>query len=211
MNTIQDNVIAAHAFMDVFMQHIEKKSGKVTCKAECAHCCLKEPIYSDLAETEVIVASLSQEQKEKLKPRVESWWNIFHEKEFHKEISNPDEDPKDFTFLMAYRKANLPCPLLDLKTGLCSVYPLRPNGCRSHAALKSTTKNKKDNLRPDQRFIIFSDETSKILWAETFSLLSQDLPTYFFEMDHLGVWLGKLLLGKTTSSAMYKARMVHLT
>lgn len=194
MNTTR-NLRPFHDAVDAFMTSAEKRFSAVgrkpACAAGCAACCF-EPVYAERAEAEYLLQDMPEDTRAALALRVAEWWLRFEE-EGLMGITPPE--PEDFRGLLRYRSARLPCPLLA--DDHCDVYATRPFGCRTHTALGHRQRCEVDRERPMQQFIRLQPQAH----GHFFSILMGAAPAFFFQFDHLGIWLGHLLLGKTTRSA----------
>lgn len=199
-------VSATHAFVDRLAAHAAQGHRPLTCKAGCYHCC-HEPVHAEKSEVLALIASVPDQDLPDLMLRVNAWWKRFHEHGLQEMQEHPAEG--DFGPLLKYRAAQLWCPLLDRKTGLCSVYASRPMNCRLHAATGPEHRCKNDAQRHKQMFAQFDNPDD--LAQRTMSLMCNNAPRSILEWDHLGVWLGKLMLGATTQTATAHSYIVDLT
>ncbi len=162
------------------------------CGSGCSHCCY-EPAYAEKGEVEFLIEELRASGCiEEIRRRTEAWWTDFFAHGLHR-LGPPT--PADFRGLMAYRAARLPCPALV--EGLCLAYDSRPIGCRTHVALGARSRCSDDRKRPRQSFL----QIPRSLMQQALGEFCQDAPRAMFQFDHLGIWLGNLLLGKTDRSA----------
>lgn len=189
----------AHAYIDRFMAHVAKsaaaKGRPASCKGPGCFWCCKEPVYAEREEAKHIVSQLTPAARTALVPKVQAWWDKFFSSGLC-EMPHPDEI-KGKGWMIRYRAQNLWCPML--KDGKCSDYERRPASCRYHIASGSPKRCEDDHLRLKQHFITTDQHGNAN--ATALGMLCQSAPTALFEFDHLGIWLGHLLLGKTERSA----------
>lgn len=105
----------------------------IACKRGCAHCCIGPFAVTerDLARLRIGFAMAPQEQRSRISARSEEARDAMR-----------DGFPGDWTSgQVAGQSAAdafdllhdwLPCPVLDLETGACSLHPWRPVACRLH-------------------------------------------------------------------------------
>ena len=135
-------------------------SGKVPpCRKGCSACCY-EAVTADRREVIMIVDAVEKlppEVQEDIRKRADDVGP--KAKEWNEK--NPGwEDRKKGG--LEYLRKQLPCPLLDLETGLCRVYAERPFSCRVHVALSPSR-----NCLPDSRLsqmYIRQDQIGMIVW-----------------------------------------------
>lgn len=189
-------VEAAHAGLDRFLVAAAAKSAEqgrpVTCKAGCFHCC-KEPVWVEINEARHIAERFSGEAREQLKIRAAKWWDRFFGHQHESDLPPRKQSGAD---LVQYLSENIWCPLLQ--NGLCSVYSSRPMGCRMFNAVGSPSRCADPNKRLTQKFLATDRDPAAMLQAV--GELCQFAPRAFFQYDHLGIWLGHILLGKTERS-----------
>jgi|ERR1051325_532104 Fe-S-cluster containining protein len=167
---------------EAYAKAIENSKMKPACGMNCPGCC-KEPVYADRIEAERILASLTMEQVEELKPKLVEWLRRFYASGLQ-QIEEPN--------VYQYRALNLPCPLLS--GSLCGVYPVRPMACRTHFALRPKKYCDDDVLRHQQKYALNQDIVSK---AGQMIAMIQNHGVY----DHLCVLLGELLFGRQPETA----------
>jgi Fe-S-cluster containining protein len=121
----------AHAVVDqIFGSELERSGMSIACKSGCCFCCyLKVDIHPSEAFliADYVRANFSPEQKRTVEEKArENWTKI---------------EPMT---LDQHFGSNLPCPLLF--DGKCSVYAVRPSGCRMfHAQTVRTCKESFDH------------------------------------------------------------------
>lgn len=192
MNPIDES----HAFLDRFLDAAKTKSAElgrpVTCKKGCFHCC-REPVWVEIEEARNIAAQFTGEARERLKERVQIWWDQFMAGKFNDDPPTRDQNGKE---LMHYLGAGIWCPLLQ--DGLCSVYEQRPTGCRMFNAIGKPSRCADLTKRPHQKFME-TDKDGEVM-ATALGIQCQRASKALFQNDHLGVWLAQILLGKTERS-----------
>jgi Fe-S-cluster containining protein len=124
-----------------------------TCHKGCFACC-DEPLKVLEGEVDLILADMTAEEKEALKPRVLAWVNAAQANrlEITTEIGKRDLAANGKTInAFGYRALKLTCPLL--KDGVCTVYANRPLGCRMHLAVGPRLNCDDVSRRPEQTFM----------------------------------------------------------
>lgn len=173
----------------------------VSCRAGCSACC-SEPLYVERREATFLVEALPIGKRDALAESVRRWWDSFFAAGLHH--SKPDAQEGNYTALMNYRAKRLPCPLLRADL-LCGAYEARPISCRTHLALKSPRRCEDDAQRPRQEFLLVAPSSHLRLLM---MLVSE--PVTMLEFDHLGIWLGHILLGKTERSAAARSQVMDV-
>src|SRR5206468_1904710 len=89
----------------------------------CNHCCYK-PINASIAEG-ALVALQTFHDRERIKPVLRA------------QLARAEnvDDPENNYFAL-----HEPCAFLDLKSGDCTVYEVRPAACRGHYTVSSPTR-----------------------------------------------------------------------
>lgn len=157
----------------------------VTCGRKCSACC-SEPAVCSKQEAEVMAdayRSLPEEDQARVRDELRSWLERFEQAGFL---------GKEHVQLYEYRKAKLPCPFL--KDQECSIYASRPLCCRGHMALGPREKCEKDDLRPDQLYVMVDGVMHECYAA---MLEHEDLV-----LDYIGIWLAELILGVVKPSRL---------
>lgn len=173
----------------------------VSCRSGCSACC-SEPLYVERREAQFLVDTIPVENRDTLARRVQQWWDAFFAAGLHS--NKPDDRDGDYTALLKFRAARLACPLLR-DDQLCASYDARPISCRTHIALKSRRLCDDDAQRPFQKFLLI-DPISHVRLV----LALTGEPVAMIEFDHLGIWLGHILLGKTERSAAARSQMMDV-
>lgn len=193
------DVPGAIKVLDQFTRRLQSESAKLgkpmTCRAGCFHCC-KEPLLVEKNEVAFMLKSITNPaEREELTSKARTWWKAF----FSSGLEKKDGlDPKeiDKAYLFKYRQKNFWCPFLV--GSLCSVYAARPGSCRMHIATGSPSNCAHDLKRIDQEFATTAETPQVVLWA--MGALARNARKFLFRHDHLGVWLGHMLLGETRRS-----------
>lgn len=197
-------------YIDTYLSRTRLETAKlgkpVSCKAGCFHCC-REMVYAEKEEVRYLVSQIKPEDLAQITEKAAQWWAQFFNG-IHNMVPNTtstDYDAKQG--LWAYRAANIWCPLL--KDGLCSQYENRPASCRMHYAVGSWRRCEDDEKRKKQLFVNADQDGAMMVGA--LHILCQNAYTAVFSYDHLGVWLGHFLLGKTERSAGAIDQIVNQT
>lgn len=193
------NAIArSHEFIDGILAAAKARTAElgrpVRCEGIGCYGCCKEPVYVERGEAEYIVENVPLAELPTLCERTRAWWDWFHAKKFN-ELREPGKND-GFASLTRYRAANLWCPLL--KEGACLAYANRPLGCRYHLAVSHPKKCHDDAQRPKQVFMVVENLTEVNMTA--LGIMCEEAPQAMFQFDHLGIWLGHILLGETARS-----------
>lgn len=184
--------------VDQALRITRKRGHKVPCADGCAACCY-EPVYVERREAQALVDALAG-QREELTRRTQEWWNAFFQGGFNSKVR--PRKGEGYAALLAYRSARLACPVL--RSNLCSAYATRPVSCRSHLALGSRRGCEDNELRTKQQFVEIDSEAHVVaLYA-----IDPESTKVLLEFDHLGIWLGHILLGKKERSAAGEDRFL---
>lgn len=159
----------------------------------CHHCC-REPVYAAELEVEYMLAGVPAASLPGLKLRVQQWWDGFHAHGLEKRPRTPQKG--DCSHLLGYRSAMLWCPMLV--DGLCTAYARRPINCRTHLAIGPAWQCENDAARPHQIYAIASDPRAYLV---AMGHMANGADRVHCRWDHLGILLGRLLLGHQASSA----------
>jgi Fe-S-cluster containining protein len=189
-------VESAHAWVDRCLASAFAKSAAqgrpVTCRAGCFHCC-REPVWVEISEARHIAAQFTGDARAQLASRVAVWWRQFFAGGHDADVPPREQHGAE---LAQYLSENIWCPLLQ--DGLCSAYAARPMGCRMFNAVGSPSRCADPAKRITQKFLAIN-ETPEIM-LRAMGELCQHAGTALFQFDHLGIWLGHILLGKTERS-----------
>lgn len=201
-------VATSYAYLDRYMAAVAQKTANKEQPLRCAgpgcFWCCKEPVYVERQEAKYLIDHYDPALLPALTLRVQAWWDDFFRKGFAAFPGPEDARLKKFDDLDRYRRANLWCPVLD--SGQCTAYAQRPGACRLHAVVGSPERCRDDIQRRTQKFID-TDQRAEVE-MHAMGLLCENAPCALFEMDHLGIWLGHFLLGKTERSAAGKNWMI---
>ena len=166
-----------HAQITAEMKKAIAKSGVTpACGANCPACC-SEPVYADRIEAERILAGMTPDEIEALKPKLAEWL-----KTFYASGMAPIEQPNAYQ----YRELRLPCPLLGGTQ--CGVYDHTPMSCRMHFAMKHRSYCEDNTLRHQQKFA-FSKEIGQAGSDAICQIHNHSI------YDHLCVLLDELVFG----------------
>jgi Fe-S-cluster containining protein len=122
--TLANIVDEAHAFAD---EAAEEASARVqeaaawipACKAGCAHCCYGTPVFASAPEVVRIAEHLRATRDQEALARLR--------------VAIADTATRLAPLSQeARQKLDLPCPLLDVASGRCAVYEVRPFACRAY-------------------------------------------------------------------------------
>jgi Fe-S-cluster containining protein len=129
--------------------------AEIRCRAGCFACCHQLVVVSPLeAHAIAEYVQAHPELREALRGRVEAWRARLaaepelaeHLEEFEKEegyVSGEQGGALETEYFLA----RIPCPFLD--EGRCSIYPVRPFGCREHFVLSDPALCAQDLQAPE--------------------------------------------------------------
>ncbi len=100
------------------------------CFKGCAFCCYF-PIVLSRLEAKMMFRSIEKFPQAR-KEVIYNHWENYYEKQAEKLEQGLAMDHKDPAAKRAYKKLNLPCPMLDPETQLCMAYEVRPIPCRTY-------------------------------------------------------------------------------
>lgn len=205
------SVAAAHNFIDRYMRAISARSAELGKPVRCAgpgcFACCREPVYAEYDEAKWLVASLGMEAMLRVRERTRVWWKIFFDSGLNL-MPHPDKkNPTNFATLFRYRQAMAWCPVLE--DGRCTAYKARPVSCRMHAVVGSPKRCEEDDKRPKQKYMNTAEELHYVEHAT--ALMCDNAPQALLEYDHLGIWLGHILLGETERSRAGRSILVKQT
>ena len=198
VESLSPPVARGHALVDANiaarLSAAEKSGYRSSCGSGCSHCCY-EPMYAEKQEARFLVETLTADgaDMEVIRQRTQAWWDGFFSAGMHLRTTHT---PGDFATLFRYRGARLACPVLA--DGICTAYAARPIGCRTHIAFGPRSACATERKRARQQFLLIPPELMS--WA--LGEMCENAPCALFEFDHLGIWLGHLLLGKSERSAI---------
>jgi Fe-S-cluster containining protein len=172
---------------------MQKQKGEpinITCGKGCFSCC-DEPLKVLEGEVDLILADMTDEEKEALKVRVTAW--LYRAVQVHRlsSVTTNDMITANGQKINAfqYRAMKLTCPLL--KDGLCSVYANRPLSCRMHLAVGPRVNCEDLALRPTQKFVTIKELDE----ATTHNLIHAHVKAGYEQIgvSHLGYFLAMKL------------------
>lgn len=119
-----------------------------TCQMGCAFCCYF-PIVINKMEAQLIknaIRDMPSDRKQFIENHLIQYYQTYEDK--INQLSDTDivSDP-DAKY--NYKKANLPCPFLNLETNTCTVYEIRPLPCRTYVNY-TDPKICEDNIMPKE-------------------------------------------------------------
>lgn len=189
-NEHQEAVRAMHREVDEWLVELRRRNPDFNppCKAGCFWCCYEVLIVHE-QEVDNIIATMSPEQIEDLKPRLRQW--LERAKPY---LSMPFNEKIGTRWR---RAVNAPCPLL--KDGR-SVYDERPLGCRVFFAMSHPERCAMP-YRPHQLFAEYPHPNGVDVSQLNFAMSVRKLHS-----EHLGVLLANKLLGTNIKSALDEER-----
>lgn len=159
------------------------------CREGCCHCCY-EPAYATNHEIDDILSTMTEPEKDRLSERVRAWVDKVRGL-LGQRLPNA----------IPYRRLNAPCPMLV--DGRCSVYALRPFGCRIFFA-KEKAENCAMPARKHQQFVFFSPD----VFADAVGAML--VRNQGVVSDHIGVLLAERLLGLKLPDASREVVQVEM-
>lgn len=156
--------------LDAVIALCMRKETDVPCKKGCCHCC-SEALYVDEREADLMVESIPPALRPTIQMQTIEWLR-------RAEPLLPMPYPIDG---FEWRKLNNPCPFLV--HGECSVYDVRPMGCRMFFA-KGKAENCVMPMREQQQFAEFPAQTIATVAFPWFKSATEGVC-----LDHLGVFL----------------------
>ena len=168
-----------HKHVDTVIRQAMINGAKHCCRAGCHYCCY-EPVYCEESEVDLILSKLTPEQLDEVAEKTKTWLaGVQH--------LLPQKMPSTFE----WRNTSTACPFL--KNGMCMVYQHRPMGCREFFAINNP-EHCRMPMRKHQKFWQIG---SGVHVDAVMEMLRENRT---IEMDNLGVFLAKKLLGVTVSS-----------
>lgn len=119
-----------------------------TCQMGCAFCCYF-PIITNKMEAMLIKDAISKmpaDRKHFIENHLSEYYQVYEEKV--EQLSGIDI-VSDSDAKYKYKKEQLPCPFLNLKTNACMVYEVRPLPCRTYVNY-TNPKVCADNIMPKE-------------------------------------------------------------
>lgn len=172
-----DKLDALHARATDIFQRAIAHGGGCACGIDCPACC-REPVYASRLEAERIVATLTEEDKAAIIPKLKDWLAAFYGVGHHQA-----EQPNVYKYVPTMP----PCVLL--KGTRCGVYDHRPVECRAHFAFKHRSYCEDLEKRKQQAHAKFSDGLLVSIMSEQMLIEGHLL------VDHLCVHLAEILIG----------------
>ncbi|WP_027956172.1 YkgJ family cysteine cluster protein [Halobacillus kuroshimensis] len=176
-------------------------SMKPNCFMGCAFCCYF-PIVLTKLEAKLLFRSIQQFSAERRQKIFDHWESYFpaQEKKLQKALAMDYEDPDT---KLAYKRLNLPCPMLDPETQLCMAYEVRPIPCRTYLNY-SDPQVCADHAMPKEPF------SYEFLYSFYFTSMNEliqalyengedvfvDYPMDAWQYDYLPAWIQKYREGE---------------
>ncbi|UUI38121.1 YkgJ family cysteine cluster protein [Oceanobacillus oncorhynchi] len=184
---VKEDVSADDKIAQAFAQLLQAVSEEIsdmestadlmpTCQMGCAFCCYF-PIITNKMEAMLIKDAISKmpaDRKHFIENHLSDYYQVYEEKVEQLSgidiISDPDAKYK-------YKKEQLPCPFLNLKTNACMVYEVRPLPCRTYANY-TNPKVCADNIMPKETI------SYEFLYQEYMGAMNE-LLQYLYENDRI--------------------------
>ncbi|GIO17173.1 hypothetical protein J18TS1_02730 [Oceanobacillus oncorhynchi subsp. incaldanensis] len=184
---VKEDVSADDKIAQAFAQLLQAVSEEIsdmestadlmpTCQMGCAFCCYF-PIITNKMEAMLIKDAISKmpaDRKHFIENHLSDYYQVYEEKVEQLSgidiISDPDAKYK-------YKKEQLPCPFLNLKTNACMVYEVRPLPCRTYVNY-TNPKVCADNIMPKETI------SYEFLYQEYMGAMNE-LLQYLYENDRV--------------------------
>ncbi|CEI83778.1 MULTISPECIES: YkgJ family cysteine cluster protein [Oceanobacillus] len=184
---VKEDVSADDKIAQAFAQLLQAVSEEIsdmestadlmpTCQMGCAFCCYF-PIITNKMEAMLIKDAISKmpaDRKHFIENHLSDYYQVYEEKVEQLSgidiISDPDAKYK-------YKKEQLPCPFLNLKTNACMVYEVRPLPCRTYVNY-TNPKVCADNIMPKETI------SYEFLYQEYMGAMNE-LLQYLYENDRI--------------------------
>ncbi|MFD1389420.1 YkgJ family cysteine cluster protein [Oceanobacillus sp. FSL W7-1293] len=147
-----------------------------TCQMGCAFCCYF-PIITNKMEAMLIKDAISKmpaDRKHFIENHLSEYYQVYEEKV--EQLSGIDI-VSDSDAKYKYKKEQLPCPFLNLKTNACMVYEVRPLPCRTYVNY-TNPKVCADNIMPKETI------SYEFLYQEYMGAMNE-LLQYLYENDRI--------------------------
>ncbi|UOR13432.1 YkgJ family cysteine cluster protein [Halobacillus amylolyticus] len=166
------------------------------CFKGCAFCCYF-PIVLSKMEAKMMFRSIEHFSEDR-KQKIYDHWDRYYKQ--HKEklnqalsMNHTEDDTK-----LAYKKLNLPCPMLDPETQACMAYEVRPIPCRTYLNY-SDPKVCAENHLPKEPFSyeflyeFYFGAINELIQAlyENGEDVFVDYPSDVWSYDYLPAWIEK--------------------
>lgn len=149
---------------------------KPTCQMGCAFCCYF-PIVTSKMEALLIKDAISKmpaDRKQVIENHLNAYYQTYEEKA--DQLSGIDI-VSDSDAKYKYKKEQLPCPFLNLKTNACMIYEVRPLPCRTYVNY-TNPKVCADNILPKETI------SYEFLYQEYMGAINE-LLQYLYENDKI--------------------------
>ena len=184
---VKEDVSADDKIAQAFAQLLQAVSEEIsdmestadlmpTCQMGCAFCCYF-PIITNKMEAMLIKDAISKmpaDRKHFIENHLSDYYQVYEKKVEQLSgidiISDPDAKYK-------YKKEQLPCPFLNLKTNACMVYEVRPLPCRTYVNY-TNPKVCADNIMPKETI------SYEFLYQEYMGAMNE-LLQYLYENDRI--------------------------
>ncbi|MEF3328018.1 YkgJ family cysteine cluster protein [Oceanobacillus oncorhynchi] len=184
---VKEDVSADDKIAQAFAQLLQAVSEEIsdmestadlmpTCQMGCAFCCYF-PIITNKMEAMLIKDAISKmpaDRKDFIENHLSDYYQVYEKKVEQLSgidiISDPDAKYK-------YKKEQLPCPFLNLKTNACMVYEVRPLPCRTYVNY-TNPKVCADNIMPKETI------SYEFLYQEYMGAMNE-LLQYLYENDRI--------------------------
>ncbi|UOQ92509.1 YkgJ family cysteine cluster protein [Halobacillus shinanisalinarum] len=166
------------------------------CFKGCAFCCYF-PIVLSKMEAKMMFRLIDQFSEDR-RQEIYNHWDRYYEQYKNKlnlalSMDHTDDDTK-----LAYKKLNLPCPMLDPETQACMAYEVRPIACRTYLNY-SDPKVCAENHLPKEPFSyeflydLYFGAINELIQAlyENGEDVLVDYPSDVWSYDYLPAWVEK--------------------
>lgn len=167
---------------------------KPNCFKGCAFCCYF-PIILSRMEAKLMFLSI-EEFPEERREAIFKHWERYFDTQKEKLDQGLSMDPENPDTKLAYKKMNLPCPMLDPETQLCMAYEVRPIPCRTYlnysdpevCAIKDMPK---EPFSYEFLYTFYFGAINELIKAlyENGEEVSVDYPTDAWNYDFLPAWI----------------------
>ncbi|WP_163529151.1 YkgJ family cysteine cluster protein [Halobacillus ihumii] len=176
------------------MEHFANLTA--SCFKGCAFCCYF-PIVLSKMEAKIMFRSIENFSEDR-KQAIYDHWDRYYEKyaKTLKEAAGMDHNADETK--LAYKKLNLPCPLLDPETQTCMAYEVRPIPCRTYLNYADPKVCAEQHLpqEPSSYEFLYNhyfeaiNELIQVLYENGENVLV-DYPGDVWSYDYLPVWIEK--------------------
>ncbi|MCA0971936.1 YkgJ family cysteine cluster protein [Halobacillus litoralis] len=169
---------------------------KPNCFMGCAFCCYF-PIVLSRMEAKMMFRSIEHFDEHR-KQEIFAHWENYFEQNKTKLSEALQMDPEDSETKLAYKRLNLPCPMLNPETQLCMAYEVRPIPCRTYLNYSNPTVCAEQHM-PKEPFsyeFLYTfyfgaiNELIQVLY-ENGEDVFVDYPSDAWSYDYLPAWIAK--------------------